>query len=239
MAGFLQPLLDLLFPPFCPCCEAPLGEGRQDPLCGPCWRGILPITPPWCPACGFPYPVGAEAFLCERCHRRPPPYASARAAAYYREPLRTAIHALKYRGKMALARPLGQFMAEAGLKHLDLETVDGLVPVPLHPERLTERGFNQATLLAREVGRRWSIPVLVRLLARVVPTQPQSNLSEAERRRNVRGAFALRQPARVSGRHLLLIDDILTTGATVAECARALRAGGAASVGVFTLARVE
>lgn len=239
MLSILQPLVDLLFPPFCPSCEAPLGEGRQDPLCGACWQGILPVAPPWCPACGFPYPVGTEAFLCERCHRRPPSYAYARAAAYYRDPLRPAIHALKYRGKTALAGPLGRFMAAAGRRHLHLEDVNGLVPVPLHPARLAERGFNQAALLAREVGRHWRIPVLASLLTRVIPTQPQSDLSEVERRRNVRGAFALGRPGAVKGRHLLLIDDILTTGATAAECARVLGAGGADSVGVFTLARVE
>lgn len=239
MHSLLQPLLDLLFPPFCASCEAPLGDGRQDPLCGSCWNGILPITSPWCPACGFPYPVGTGAFLCERCHRRPPPYAYARAAAYYCDPLRTAIHALKYRGKTALATPLGRFMAEAGQRHLTLHEVHGLVPVPLHPTRLTERGFNQAALLARELGRRWRIPVLASLLRRVIPTQPQSELTEIARRRNVRGAFAVWRPVAVKGRHVLLVDDIFTTGATAAECARALLEAGAETVGVFTLARVE
>ena len=129
-------------------------------------------------------------------------------------------------------------MAEAGRRHLTLEEVNGLVPVPLHPKRLAERGFNQAALLAGELGRRWRIPVFPTLLARIVPTQPQSELTEAERRQNVREAFALRRAAAVKGGHLLLIDDILTTGSTAAECARALQAGGAETVGVFTLARV-
>jgi len=177
--------------------------------------------------------------VCERCHRRPPPYTYARAAAYYGGPLRAAIHAFKYRGKTALVRPLGQFMGEVGRRHLQLSEVDGLIPIPLHSTRLQERGFNQAGLLARELGRQWGIPVWTNLVGRVVPTVPQSELSEAERRRNVRGAFALTRSAGVEGCRLLLIDDILTTGSTTAECARALRMGGAETVGVFTLARVE
>lgn len=176
---------------------------------------------------------------CERCHRRPPPYTYARAAAYYREPLRAAIHAFKYRGKTALVRPMGHFMAEAGRRHLPLSEVDGLVPIPLHVTRLRERGFNQAALLARELGRQWGIPFWANVVSRVIPTVPQSDLSEAERRRNVREAFVLTRAATVEGRRLLVIDDILTTGSTAAECARVLKTGGAETVGVYTLARVE
>jgi ComF family protein len=152
--------------------------------------------------------------------------------------VREALHALKFRGKHALARPLGDLLAEEGARMVPTEAVDCLLPVPLHPRREAERGFNQSGLLARRLGWRWGIPVIEGALRRRVPTRSQTELSGDERRRNVSGAFILRHPGAVAGRHVLLIDDILTTGATVSECARILLAGGAAIVGVLTVARV-
>ncbi len=152
--------------------------------------------------------------------------------------MREAVHALKFGGKTALANPLGDLMAEAGPAVLPVEVVDCLVPVPLHPTREAERGFNQSMLLARRVSRRWGIPVRPRALRRQRFTRPQTDLDADERRRNVRGAFALSRRAAVDGRHVLLIDDVFTTGATVSECARVLLDAGAATVGVLTVARV-
>ncbi len=235
--------VDLLFPPFCPLCRARLDEGRRDPLCGPCWAGLERLPPPYCRTCGRPFPAfdpgrPAQASPCEPCRRRRPPFAYARAAAVYGERVREAVHALKFERKTALARPLGDLMAEAGSAMLPLDAVDCLVPVPLHPSREAERGFNQSVLLANRVGRRWGVPVESRSLRRRRPTLPQTDLDAEGRRANVRGAFTLSRPAAVDGRHVLLIDDVFTTGATVAECARVLLEAGARAVGVLTVARV-
>jgi len=235
--------VDLLFPPFCPLCRARLDEGRRDPLCGPCWDGLERLPPPYCRTCGRPFPAfeggrPVEGSPCEPCRRRRPPFGYARAAAVYGERVREAVHALKFEGKTALARPLGDLLAEAGSAMLAVGAVDCLVPVPLHPSREAERGFNQSVLLANRVGRRWGVPVEPRALRRRRPTLSQTDLDAERRRANVRGAFTLSRSAAVEGRHVLLIDDVFTTGATVAECARVLLEAGASAVGVLTLARV-
>jgi len=129
-------------------------------------------------------------------------------------------------------------MAEAGSTMLVVNAVDCLVPVPLHPSREAERGFNQSMLLASRVSRRWGIPIVSRALRRQRPTPPQTDLDADERRRNVKGAFAVSRPGAVNGQHVLLIDDVFTTGATVSECARLLLDAGARTVGVLTVSRV-
>lgn len=235
-------LLDLLLPPLCPLCNRRLDEGRRDPLCGGCWDGLERLAPPFCAICGLPFGSfgagGEESHRCEACRRQRPPFAYARAVTLYGDTVREAIHALKFRGKHSLSRPLGDLLAEDGARLIPGERVDCLIPVPLHPRREAERGFNQALLLARQVGRRWRIPVAEGALRRTVPTRSQTELGGEERRRNVTGVFSLRRPHAVTGRHVLLIDDIFTTGATVSECARILLAGGATTVGVLTVARV-
>jgi ComF family protein len=152
--------------------------------------------------------------------------------------VREALHAFKFRGRRALAAPLGDLLVEAMEGRLPAGAPALLVPVPLHPRRERERGFNQAALLARRVGRAWRIPARDGVLVRAVATPSQTELDAAARRANVRDAFRLRRPDLVTGRHVLLVDDILTTGATLSECARCLRAGGATVVGVLTVARV-
>lgn len=199
--------------------------------------------PPFCRTCGRP--LGSfepapppERSPCEPCRRRPPPFAYARAAALYGERVREALFCLKFGGMTAMARPLGDLMAEAGSTAVPVSKIDCLVPVPLHPSREAERGFNQARLLARRVSRRWGVRVEAKALRRQRSTLSQTDLDAEERRENVKGAFALRRPAVIAERHVLLIDDVFTTGATVSECARVLLAGGAAAVGVLTIARV-
>ena len=151
--------------------------------------------------------------------------------------LREALHAFKFRGKRAVARPLGDLLAEAGAGYPGARGAGLLVPVPLYPDRERERGFNQAALLAERLGRLWGVAVAANALERTAATPAQTGLSGEERRRNVRGAFAVPRPARVAGRRVLLVDDVLTTGATADACARALRRAGAAEVGVLTVAR--
>jgi ComF family protein len=238
-------LLDLVFPPFCPVCQRRLGEGRRDPLCGQCWEGLDRIAPPHCRVCGLPFARFAgfdgtpppSVRLCGRCRRRSPPFTYARAAVRYGEVAREAVHSLKFGGRRALAAPLGDLIAEMGAGGLPAGTPDLLVPVPLHRRRERERGFNQAFLLARRVGQIWRVPVCADALTRTVATRPQTDLTAETRWANVRGAFALRRPERVAGRHVVLIDDVITTGATLTACARCLAAGGAVTVGALTVAR--
>jgi competence protein ComFC len=158
--------------------------------------------------------------------------------AAYEDVIREALRAFKFRGRRALAAPLGDLLGEAMGGRLPAGVPALLVPVPLHPRRQRERGFNQASLLARRVGRAWRVPVRDDVLVRAVPTPSQTELDAPARLANVRGAFRLRRPEVIAGRHVLLVDDILTTGATLSECARCLREGGAATVGALTVARV-
>lgn len=245
LAGFTQAALDLIFPALCPLCQTPLGADRRDPLCGSCWSAITRLGRPRCHRCGAAPPLAptfddlSEPALpappCAVCAADPPPYDYARSAALFEGALREALHAFKFSGKRALARPLGDLAAEHCAATL-AEAIEAVVPVPLARERERERGFNQAELLAQRVARRLGVPLRPRWLWRVRPTRPQSDLAASERRANVRGAF--RASSRVSGCHVLVVDDVLTTGATLGECARALRDGGARRVGVLTVARV-
>ena len=176
--------------------------------------------------------------LCGACRLRAPAFAYARAGARYGDLVRAALHAFKFGGRRALALPLGDLLAEAVQDRLPLGLPDLLLPVPLHPRRERERGFNQSSLLARRLGRAWGRPVRDDILGRVVATPSQTALDAVARRANVRGAFRLRRPELIAGRHVVVVDDILTTGATLSECARTLQEMGAARVGALTVARV-
>jgi ComF family protein len=244
LASITQAALDLVFPALCPVCQTTLGADRRDPLCGPCWHAITRLGRPRCYVCGAASPAATvddasapapAARPCAACTAAPPPYDYARSAALFEGALREALHAFKFSGKRALARPLGDLAAEHCVATL-AEAIEAVVPVPLARARERERGFNQAELLAQRVARRLGVPARPRWLARVRATRPQSDLAASERRANVRGAF--RAAPEVSGRHVLVVDDVLTTGATLGECARALRDGGARRVGVLTVARV-
>jgi ComF family protein len=232
--------LDLLYPSPCVVCDTALGAGRRHPLCRECWTSIERIEAPLCETCGRPLPsfegaVTAAPPRCPACASAPPAFDYARAAGAYAGPLREALHAFKFGGKRALARPLGDLVLEqcGGLLG---PHVDALVAVPLTRARERERGFNQATLLAAHLAAASGVPHKPRWLARRLGTRPQTELTADERRANVAGAF--RASPHVAGAHVLLVDDILTTGATAGECARTLRAAGARAVGVVAVARV-
>jgi len=185
-------------------------------------------------------PKAQAAPRCADCRGSRRSYALARSAAYYHGPLTQAIWHFKYHGQMVLARPLGEMMVAAisggGAADLEPETIDVVCPVPLHGARLRERGFNQSDLLAEAVAEGIGKP-LRRLLVRTRPTLPQVDLPAESRATNVRGAFAPDLHEVIQGKRVLLIDDLFTTGATMAECARMLRRAGAEEVRVYTLAR--
>ncbi len=224
--GYLMALLDLVFPPRCVACRR---SGAW--LCGSCLAQVEPLAPPLCAYCGEPLAAGGR---CPRRQHHPRALAGLRSAAWHAGPLRVAIHQFKYHSLRALAAPLGAILVAAwGREPLP---VDLLMPVPLHARRVRERGFNQATLLARGLSLATGIPLDAHSLARVRHTRPQVGLTAPERLANVEGAFAYRGPE-LAGRAVCLIDDICTTGATLEACATALRAAGASAVWACTLAR--
>lgn len=228
-------MLAVVFPQACPACHQSLDRPTRGPLCGTCWLSLPRHPQPAC-ACGGPAsPAGA----CGRCRRGLSPFGAGASLGPYEGALRTAIHELKYGGQRRVAARLAEAaLRESSVRAL-LEPGAVLVPVPLHPRRRRERGFNQSELLAREIARRTHAPVAPSALVRRADTPPQTGLSAAARRANVRGAFAVRQRARITGRCVVLIDDVFTTGATAQACARALREAGAADVRLLTMARVS
>lgn len=233
MTGLWAPILDLLFPPRCAHCGRQGQEGGR--LCVDCRAQISRLVPPWCPRCGLPQPSSDP---CRTCQSHPLPFAGIRSAAWYSGPLRPAIHAFKYKNARDLAEPL------AGLLHTAWHSLsnppDALIPVPLHAARERERGYNQSLLLARALQRQVDVPVAHDLVVRTRRTVPQVTLHAHERQHNVSQAFALSgqaSPSRIMGRHFVLIDDVCTTGATLAACAAPLQDAGAAAVWAVTIAR--
>ena len=229
---------DLMLPPRCHACRGPLTSCGPPHLCISCREQCSPIASPLCSCCGLPFATeNGSDHPCGDCLQHLPPFTAARAAFVYDGPLREMIHRFKYRHQVRLRRPLGQLMAEALAPTIATWQPDLLVPVPLHPRRLQERGFNQAILLGTFLSRAWQTPLARTALTRIRWTVPQIELDHHERAANVRGAFAVPHPDAVAGRRILLLDDVLTTGSTVAECAHMLRKAGAAEVFVAAVAR--
>ncbi len=236
MAFFGKFLYPFFLPPQCYCCETFLPEG-QSGLCSDCLSSIRWIEPPLCPRCGIPFVSRRdENHLCGVCLNQKRYFTMGRALGYYEGPFREAIHRWKYQGKTYFTPLFGEWMARGFFENWEAGLFDLVIPVPLHLQRLRERGFNQALLLAKEVGRRAGIPYRKRVLEKREPTVPQVNLSGAEREKEIKGAFHLSSKEGVRGKCILLVDDVFTTGATVNECARMLLAGGAKRVDVLTLA---
>lgn len=236
-------LIDVILPRHCYSCGQLLTQGSQVGFCAACWGMVRLIRPPYCPCCGQPFrsPVAlahSPDFRCGACRHRPPPFDHARAIARYEGPLRQAIHLLKYRGKLSLQQPLLQLAMAHFEAHFPAVHFDAIVPIPLHQRRLMHREFNQAALLARGLARSLAVPVREEVLRRTRWTRPQVELSGNERQANVRQAFTVDSASTIQGKIVLLVDDVFTTGATLSEAARALKASGARQVDVFALARV-
>lgn len=243
-----QSALALLFPTSCALCGGELTESLAGGICGGCWRALHPWRGALCSRCGLPLATGLSAdFLCAECRLEKPHFDLARSYGIYAGGLRAAILELKFHRREHLGARLGQLLMEPWL---ELQAAFGLagqwlvLPVPLHRSRERDRGYNQAGLLARGFVRaiqEGAAPAGFRFEGRAVTrkrsTAPQSGLSLHGRRENVSGVFAVAVPDRIRDRDLILVDDVMTTGATASACAAALKRGGARRVVVLTLAR--
>lgn len=238
VAAAARALVALIYPPVCVACGGATGEPHG--LCARCWSGLALIERPFCERLGTPFAAdhGTGPLVSPAAIADPPVYGRARIAARYDDTARRLVHRLKYEDRLDLAVTLGGMMARAG-RELVAEA-DVIVPVPLHRWRLWRRRFNQAMALGRVVGEASGLPCDPFLLARVKRTRPQVGLTRPQRAENLQGAFRVPEEARgrLAGRRVLLVDDVVTTGATANAASRALLRGGAAAVDVLAFARV-
>jgi ComF family protein len=228
-------VLDLLFPPLCIGCRKQVAQAG---FCADCWGQINFLDGPGCACCGLPFPVALEGdIICANCLAKPPAFDSARAILAYDEKSRGAILARKHADRLDLVPGFARWLSRTGRRVL--EGSDLVAPVPLHPWRLWRRRYNQSAELARRLARDWKLEYAPFALIRSRSTSSQGAMATARaRRRNVLRAFKVPDPAKVAGKRVLLLDDVLTTGATAEACARALKRAGAAQVHVLVLARV-
>lgn len=227
----------LLFPRKCPLTPIyPCPETDPGRLCARCCDQLIWNIPPFCVRCSRNLSRG-ESRVCRTCRRHPPDFDFAWSACLYKEPLRHTIHRFKYHHKTQYAAILASVTARFCERHsLDLTQFDALIPVPLHPARLRERGYNQARLLADSLSRIYAIPLKDNLLIRHRHLCHQTSLDSKERWTNIQGAFKITSLQPVYGKRFLLVDDLLTTGATASEAARTLKHAGALTVGLLTVA---
>jgi ComF family protein len=237
LRSFAGLTLDAALPPLCPACRELVAD--HGALCPACWGKLSFIARPYCERLGIPFAYDpGPGILSMEAIAAPPAYNRARAAVRYDDIARTLVHAFKYGDRVDLAGSMGRWIAQAG--HELLAEADALVPVPLHWRRQWARRFNQSAALARVIAQSSGVPVLDDTLKRVRPTRQQVGLTQAERESNVQGAFGVSPAgkAAVRGKRLILVDDVLTSGATADTCARVLLRSGALNVDVLVFARV-
>jgi len=237
---FLQ-VRSVIWPDRCPICSILIEKGNEHEhfgLCPDCHATIKPLSEPLCKLCGrtLDKETGPVTGICGFCLKDPPKFDMARGYADYHGALARLIKDFKFKGRRKAVHSLARIIIEAEQRLKTKEVVDAAIPVPLHNSRLSERGFNQAMDLARAVAQKRGIPVMTGELIRVRPTEPQFGLSAAKRKENMRGAFKAKNPEIIRGKRFLLVDDIITTGATVNECARILKKAGAEKVYAVALA---
>lgn len=230
-------LVQTVLPPTCLACRKPAGASGG--LCSQCWQGAGFIERPYCERLGLPFSYDSGGpLISPSAFSDPPAFDRARSAMRFSDVARDLVHLLKYGDRLDLVKPFAIWMSRAGDELL--READALVPVPLHWTRLFQRRFNQSAALARAISGQRKVAVIDDVLTRVRATPPQVGLARDERARNVHGAFSVEKAARpkVKGKRIVLVDDVLTTGATANACARVLRRAGASRIDVLTLARV-
>ena len=242
MKHLIEEFLTTLFPRPCPLCRSVVLEKRTA-FCAACLEGFETIREPICSCCGYPLTqtgTAPDGALCPACLSRDPDRPApltVRSIAVYSRNVREAVLRVKFSGQAPVARSLSHYMTDHYHRFYPSDAFHSILPVPLHPKRLREREFNQCVLLARPLAERLGIPLDLDAVERVRHTLPQSASTEANRRKNLRGAFRVRRPERVRGRSILLLDDVYTTGATLEELAQCLLSAGARRVSGLTLAR--
>lgn len=235
MRSLFAALKDLLLPAACLSCGMRLTASRPPLLCSACLSRLRLLRSPLCTCCGRPFLSGGD-HLCGECLQDHFAFDRARSLLLYQSPAAELIRDLKYAGQLTALASLKALILQWGMSEEFVEP-DLVLPVPLHPQRLRERGFNQAGVIARGCFPQWRKRIAHQILIRHRPTSAQSSLSGRERRRSLREAFSVTDRKKVEGRQLLLIDDVYTTGSTVHACSAVLRRAGAARIEVFTLAR--
>lgn len=238
LKNWINGLADLVYPVNCLICRTYLGSKRYNSICEKCLNKLDKNLPPFCAKCGGNLKENEQSQgICLTCQKRNYHFKRAWSPTLYQDTMEDLIHMFKYRNKPQLAKPLSQIMIDfINNYNLHLKGFDMLVAVPLHPSRLREREYNQAQLLAQNISQSLSIPLSEGNLERLKPTSPQSNLSAQKRWDNVANAFRLKYPRDFKDQRILLIDDLLTTGATCSEVARILNEASVNSVYVLTLA---
>ena len=233
----VRTLLDILFPRTCAGCGQEPGSAAGH-TCWDCQSSVEVIAHPFCSRCGNPLQGRSDhAYTCYHCNENPPHFDLARSAAHFTPPVSGMIRDLKYHQAVWVADDLADILAACVSTHYADEAFDAVVPVPLFPARERARGHNQAVLLGRALCRRIDVPCVDDALIRVKDTATQTHLTARKRASNVSAAFTVRRPAKVRDRRILLVDDVMTTGATLNECSRALKEAGAVRVLAATLAR--
>jgi ComF family protein len=234
---FKSALSDLFFPPVCAFCEAPV-VGSEASLCDACCDSVDAVSEPMCAQCGLPVPglavLGSGS--CGRCLADPPLYDRARYAVYYQGAVRDALVRFKFAGALHAATALSTILIEAFRRHFQPADFDLIVPVPIHRRRLIHRGFNQVVVLAKKLSQDTGIPLDRTSFKKIKDTPPQVRLTRPARVKNLRGSFGIQGTNRIRGRKVLLVDDVATTGSTIAEAAKTIMRGGALRVDVLVLA---
>lgn len=236
-ADLCRAIKELCFPAVCLICRTGLPAFTEIHLCAGCLNKITLIHPPLCLCCGVEFNAGGDSHLCGACLAKPPYFNRARAIFRYDDASRALVHSFKYGGR-TVGRQTFRTLTSHVASMADLSSPELIVPVPLHPRRLKERGFNQALVLAQILFSEDKKLIYPDLMTRNRWTEPQVGLSGQDRRQNLSGAFSVRDKGKIVGRRILLIDDVLTTGTTLNECAKVLKSCGAIQVEALTLARV-
>ena len=235
---WLNAALGLFYPEACQLCATARATPAEGFVCADCRDQVRFVEPPFCDRCGLPYPGAiTTTFECSNCRDAEFHFRSARSAVVARDQILDVIHRYKYSRALWFELFLAELLVRQAAPELAKESWDLIVPVPLHPTKEREREFNQAERLAHRLSAATRIPVNNRLVKRVLPTRTQTRLNRAERIANVRHAFAMRPGQRLDGQRLVLVDDVLTTGATTSACAGVLMRAGASEVCVWTVAR--
>lgn len=236
--NFVDSGLNLFYPAVCQFCREQRATYAESYICEDCREKVQVIDGAFCSRCGIPYDGAiTEAFECGECKDVDLKFDAARAAVRVNAFMLDVVHRYKYGRAVWLEKYLGEYLVQAAAAELRREPWDFIVPVPLHSVKQREREFNQAERLATYLGRATGIPVNTKILKRVTPTESQTRLSRQERAENVRKAFALRQPVELKGARVVIVDDILTTGATTSACAGVMKKAGASAIQVWTVAR--